>query len=291
MSEVPALERLLKRDGAITILGLLTLCALTWVYLVSGAGLGMSAWDMTLQALFPRPHPLAAPSTMAGMADMPGMAGMDMGTTASAWDARHWALMIAMWWAMMIAMMAPSAAPAILLHARVRRHAQAQGQAQAWHASSAVFTAGYLLAWLLFSIAAAVLHHALERAGILSAATMGSQVRWISGAVLVATGLYQFSPLKYACLSHCRAPAAFLARHWRPHPLGTLRLGALHGAYCIGCCWMLMALLFVGGVMNLAWIAALSLLVLAEKLLPAGRWVGRGAGIVLVAWGAVILLT
>lgn len=281
MSTTPVLERLLKRDGTITIVGLFVLCALTWVYIAAGAGLGMNAWDMTTLALLPQQH-AAVPTPAMPCVEMEGMA-MPCGP-------RYWALMVGMWWAMMIAMMTPSAAPTILLYARVHRHALAQGHAQAAHAPSGTFAAGYFLMWLVFSIAAAALHQALQRAGIISAMTMGSQVRWVSGAALVVTGLYQLSPLKNACLSHCRAPAAFLARHWRPRAVGALRLGVMHGAYCIGCCWMLTALLFVGGVMNLAWIAALSLLVLAEKVLATGRWVGRGAGIVLVAWGAAILL-
>ena len=190
----------------------------------------------------------------------------------------------------MIAMMTPGAAPTVLLHARVHRHAQAQGQVAATRPPTVAFVAGYLLVWLAFSIAATAAHWLLEGAGLVSAMTMGSQRPWLSGTVLVATGLYQLSPLKNACLSHCRAPAQFLARHWRPGSTGALRLGVVHGAYCVGCCWMLMALLFVGGVMNLAWIAALSLLVLAEKVLAQGRWVGYAAGAVLVAWGAGILL-
>jgi predicted metal-binding membrane protein len=119
---------------------------------------------------------------------------------------------------------------------------------------------------------------------------VGSQSRWLSGAVLAAAGLYQLSPLKNVCLSHCRSPAAFLSRHWRPGALGAVRLGALHGAFCVGCCWMLMALLFVGGVMNLAWIAALTLLVVAEKLVPGGRWVARASGLAMFAWGAATVL-
>ena len=119
---------------------------------------------------------------------------------------------------------------------------------------------------------------------------MGSQSRWLSAVVLIAAGVYQLSPLKNACLSHCRAPAAFLSRHWSPGALGALRAGALHGAFCVGCCWMLMALLFVGGVMNLAWIAALAVLVLIEKLFPAGQWVGRAAGVALIVWGTATLL-
>ena len=280
MREATVLERLLRRDGAITVIGLAVLCVLTWVYLVSGAGLGMSARDMAAMALLPQQH--------ADPVAMPAMAGQAV--AGGAWDPGHWALMVAMWWTMMVAMMTPGAAPTVLLYARVYRHALAQGHPRSTHAPTAVFAAGYFLMWLAFSVAAAALHQVLERAGIVSAMTMGSQVPWVSGAALVATGLYQLSPLKNACLSHCRAPAVFLSRHWRPGAAGALRLGLLHGTYCIGCCWMLMALLLVGGAMNLAWIAALSLLVLAEKVLPAGRWVGRVAGIVLVVWGGVVLL-
>ena len=290
MDGASPLERLLKRDRAITVAGLAALCVLAWVYVVAGAGLGMSAWDMTKLALFP--HQQFQDMTP-GM-DMPGMdmSGMDMGAMAEPgmWGPAIWALMIAMWWIMMIAMMSPSAAPAVLLYARVHRHALAQGQDQDKLAPTGMFVAGYLLVWLAFSVAAAALYWLLEREAIVSATTMGSQSRWLSGAVLVAAGLYQLSPLKNACLSHCRAPAAFLSRHWRPGALGALRAGALHGTYCVGCCWMLMALLFVGGVMNLVWIAALAILVLVEKLLPAGRWIGRAAGILLIAWGGATLL-
>lgn len=276
-----SVERLLRRDGIITVAGLLALWVLTWVYIAAGAGLGMSTWAMTRLALLPYPS-AATP--------MPAMPGMDMNSPASAWDAGHWALMVAMWWTMMIAMMTPSAAPTILLYARVHRHARAAARPTAAAPSVVAFVAGYFCIWLGFSIVATALHAWLEHAGIVAAGTMGSQVQRLSGATLVAAGLYQFSALKNSCLSHCRTPARFLALHWRPGPRGAFRLGLLHGGYCIGCCWMLMALLFVGGVMNLAWIAALSVLVLAEKTLAAGRWVGYCAGVVLLVWGAVILL-
>jgi predicted metal-binding membrane protein len=238
----------------------------------------MSAWQMTTFALFPHQHPTDA------------MSGMDTFATASHWGATAWTLIIAMWWIMMVAMMTPSAAPTILLYARVYRHAVAQGQVQGRLAQIGMFAAGYLLAWLAFSIAAACLHWALQRAGLISAMMMGTQSRWLSGTVLIAAGLYQLSPLKDICLTHCRAPAAFLSRHWRPNAGGALRLGALHGGYCVGCCGMLMALLFVGGVMNLAWIAALALLVLLEKLLSKGKWIGRCSGVVLIVWGTATLL-
>jgi predicted metal-binding membrane protein len=277
MLPVSAPERLLRRGDAITAAGLFALCALTWVYIVMGAGLGMSAWEMTMLALLPQPH--AAGSSM------------EMGPmTPAEWDPRQWVLMVGMWWTMMIAMMTPSAAPTILLYARVHRHALTQGHAPSAHAPTALFAAGYFLMWMVFSIAAAALHQALQRSGVISAMTMGSQVRWVSGIALIVTGLYQLSPLKNACLSHCRTPAAFLSRHWRPGALGALRLGMMHGAYCVGCCWMLMTLLFVGGVMNLAWIAALSVLVLVEKVLVVGQWVGRAAGIVMIVWGVAVLM-
>jgi predicted metal-binding membrane protein len=283
MFEAPAFEHLLKRNRMITLAGLASLCALAWLYIVTGAGLGMSAWDMTTFALFP--HQQAHDV-------MPSLPRMDLGATVSgqpAWGFATWALMIAMWWIMMIAMMTPSAAPTILLYSRVHRHARAQGQVQDRLAPTGAFAAGYLLVWLGFAAVATTLHWALQHAGLVSATLMGSRSRWLSGAVLIAVGIYQLSPLKNICLAHCRTPASFLSRHWRPHALGALRLGAMHGAYCVGCCWMLMALLFVGGVMNLIWIAALAILVLIEKVLPAGQWVGRGAGFALIGWGVATL--
>ena len=283
MSGAPALESLLKRERMITLAGLAALCVLAWFYIVMGAGLGMSAWDMTTLALFP--HQQAHDM----MPDMPGM-DMDAMTQGTAWGVTTWALMIAMWWIMMIAMMTPSAAPTILLYARVHHHALAQDQLRDKLAPTGAFAAGYLLVWLGFAAAAATLHWALERAGLVSVAMMGSRSRWLSGAVLSAAGLYQLSPFKGVCLRHCRTPTSFLSRHWRPHAAGALRLGAMHGAYCVGCCWMLMALLFVGGVMNLTWIAALAVLVLIEKALPPGQWIGRGAGVLLIGWGVATLI-
>lgn len=283
MPEAAAFERLLRRDRWITLAALATLCALAWLYILGGAGLGMSAWQMTTFSLFPHRH-------MAAMnMPMPDMAGMEMpGMTMPppAWSLQLWAITIAMWWVMMIAMMAPSAAPAILLFARVHRQAAAGGGVTEPIAPTGPFAAGYLAVWLAFSVAATALYWLLTQTGLVSSMTMASQSRWLSGGVLIAAGLYQLSPLKGVCLSHCRAPATFLSRHWRPGWAGALRLGVLHGAYCVGCCWLLMALLFVGGVMNLAWIAAIAVLVLAEKAAPAGRWIGRAAAIALLAWGA-----
>ena len=189
--------------------------------------------------------------------------------------------LVLMWWLMMVAMMLPSAAPAVLLYGRVRQvRGGDSAVAQTW-----VFLAGYLAVWLLFSLLAA----GLQR--LLTGPAMALEAPGVASAVLIAAGLYQLSPLKSACLRQCRSPAQFISRHWRPGAAGAVRLGILHGAYCVGCCWMLMALLFVGGVMNFAWIAALTLIVGAEKLLPHGQWISRFAGVALIAWGTARLLT
>ena len=269
------LERVLRRDGVVVIAGLAALWAATATIAVTGAGLGMDAWEMTRMAWLPSHH--AAPRG--------DMDCRDMRYAFAPWTPARVALLVAMWWTMMIAMMTPSATPTALLYARVHRHAAARGGVAAATAPTGVFVAGYLLAWGAFSVVAAALQVALQAGGVLSAMTMGLSDRVVAGAVLVAAGAYQFSPWKDACLAQCRSPAAFLARWWRPGTGAALRLGARHGAWCLGCCAPLMALLFVGGAMNLAWIAALTALVVAEKWAPHGRGLGRIAGVGLVAWG------
>jgi predicted metal-binding membrane protein len=190
------------------------------------------------------------------------------------------AAVLLMWWLMMAAMMLPSATPAVLLYDRVRLARGSDSDiARTW-----VFLAGYIAVWLLFSLAAA----SAQR--LLTSTSMALNNRLAEAVLLVAAGLYQLSPLKSACLSQCRSPAQFISRHWRPGSAGAVRLGILHGTYCVGCCWMLMALLFVGGVMNLWWVVGLTLLVTAEKLVPRGDWLGRIAGAVLIAWGTVSVL-
>jgi len=184
--------------------------------------------------------------------------------------------LILMWWLMMVAMMLPSATPAILLYARVRRTRSGDATiGQPW-----VFLAGYLAVWLFFSIAAALVQ------SLLTGPSMTNSSGIAQGTVIMAAGLYQLSPLKSVCLSQCRSPAQFISRHWRVGSEGALRLGVLHGAFCVGCCWMLMALLFVGGVMNLLWVVALTVLVACERLMIYGNWLGRAAGLALLVWGA-----
>ena len=250
-----ALEAALRRQRTVTAAALAVLAALAWAWLLLGAGMGME-----IRAdLSPFPHRNGA----GGMAGMP-MAGDALAT----WSAARLALAFSMWWVMMVAMMLPAAAPVILLYAKA-----VSGRGAETKPASGSFLAGYLSVW-----------------GLFSPMSMGSAGQWFSAAVLIAAGLYQLSPLKEACLSRCRNPGAFLSRHYRPGRAGAFRLGLLHGAYCVGCCWLLMALLFVGGVMNLAWIALLTLLVAAEKLLPGGRRVALAAGLAFIAWGAVTAL-
>jgi predicted metal-binding membrane protein len=262
---VIALDSTLRRERAVTALGLAVLTLLAWFYVWQGAGMGMSALDMTAATLFPHVQP----------DPMPGMA----------LPATPWITVIAMWWVMMIAMMTPSAAPLVLLYDRVIRHASARGDVRL--ASPLFLIAGYLATWLVFAVAAAALQYALERAGLISAMVLWSKSAWLSCVVLVSVGIYQLSPLKHRCLKHCRGPVEFLTRHSRPGAWGAWVMGLEHGAWCVGCCGLLMALLFVGGVMNLVWIALITLLVLVEKLVPRGMAVGRVAGALLIIWGVV----
>ena len=193
-------------------------------------------------------------------------------------------LVVAMWWVMMTAMMLPSATPAILLYARVRIHRGRQV------APTGVFMLGYLLAWLGFSLAAAAVQSALAGTPQWDAMAERLSRPLTAGAALIAAGVYQLSPWKGACLSQCRSPAAFITRHWRPGAVGALRLGLLHGAVCVGCCWLLMLLLFVGGVMNLAWVAALAALVAVEKVAPRGMLISRIAGAAMIAAGTALIV-
>lgn len=216
-------------------------------------------------------------------------AGMDMAAMSAGQHAGHetgsgrFVVVFAMWAVMMVAMMLPSAAPTILLFAALMR-ARATGRTIS---STAIFAAGYVLVWTVFSVAATITHSALEQAALVSPAMRATTVA-VAGLLLIAAGAYQFTPLKDACLRHCRSPIQFLTRHWRAGRAGALRLGLFHGAYCVGCCWALMGLLFVGGVMNLVWVAAMAVFILLEKTAFLGTRFGRavsGAG--LMAAGAV----
>ena len=205
---------------------------------------------------------------------------------AGNWDAQYLLLMCGMWTVMMAGMMLPSAVPTLMLYGAVLRNGDA---AAAGFARSASFALGYLLAWTAFSIGATLLQWGLANHALVSP-MMQSTRPLLDAGVLIAAGLYQWTPLKRNCLRQCRAPADFISRHWRHGADGALRMGLHHGFYCVGCCWTLMLLLFVGGVMNLAWIAAISVVVLLEKLLPLGEAGGRAGGVLLIAAGLAVLL-
>jgi predicted metal-binding membrane protein len=187
-----------------------------------------------------------------------------------------------MWWAMMIGMMLPSAAPMTLTFATVNRRRRELGTP--W-VPTAVFVAGYLLAWGAFSVAATAAQLGLEHAKLM-APMRGLASPLVGGLLFVAAGLYQLTPLKHACLRRCRSPLAFVLERWREGTAGALRMGAEHGAWCLGCCALLMTLLFVGGVMNLWWAAAIAAWVVVEKILPHGDALARIAGVAAIAYGA-----
>jgi predicted metal-binding membrane protein len=205
---------------------------------------------------------------------------------APEWTLAYGLVVFLMWAVMMVAMMLPSAAPVTLLIASLAQKRREAGTALGFVA--APFVAGYLAVWFAFAAATTVLQWQLASAELLSE-TMALASTLVAGGVLILAGIYQWTPLKQACLRHCRSPLAFLLHHWRDGARGAFVSGARHGVFCLGCCWMLMALLFVGGIMNLAWIAAIALIVLIEKTLPWGGWMERATGIVLVAWGALAL--
>jgi predicted metal-binding membrane protein len=218
--------------------------------------------------------------------DMEGMSTSGSMMTLRPWTSLDFALTFAMWTVMMVGMMVPSAAPTALIYAAVARKAARQG---AVLAPTIIFVSGYVAVWTVFSLLATVIQWGLERAALLSP-MLASTSPSLGAALLVGAGVYQLTPMKAACLRHCRAPAQFISQHWRPGRTGAFQMGIIHGAYCLGCCWILMGLLFFGGVMNLLWIAAITITVLAEKVLPFGNWAGRIAGGAAIAVGVAVLV-
>jgi predicted metal-binding membrane protein len=246
------------------------LAAFAWSYLLwLSVDMGTGGMDMTGLRMIPSGKGLMKPAH-------------------TPWRAMEFAFVFAMWTVMMVGMMTPSAMPMILMYARVGRHAEVPGTplvATAW------FVAGYFLVWVAFAVLATLVQWALERTALLDSA-MASTSNILGGLVFVAAGSYQWTRLKDVCLTQCQMPFAFLMRRggFRRDVPGCLLLGLRHGAYCVGCCWALMVLLFVGGLMNLLWIALLSLLVFLEQVTFLGRQIAPLAGIVLVAAGAWLLL-
>jgi predicted metal-binding membrane protein len=265
-----ALEGILRRDRAIIIAALAFLTVLCWVDLVWLADdMWMGGMDMTGYRMIPTGQGLMMPAN-------------------EPWKPIEFGYVFLMWVVMMIGMMTPSAAPAILIYARIGREAIAQGRP---FAPTAWFVSGYLLAWTGFSVAATSAQWALQRAALLTP-TMAATTGMIGSILLIVGGLYQWTPLKDTCLSRCQSPLSFVLSRggFRSDAAGSLSLGWRHGLYCVGCCWALMALLFALGIMNLFWIAALAFLVLLEKVIPAGRIIARIAGIAFMAAGGWMLM-
>ena len=226
---------------------------------------------------------------MPGMSAEPAMAmpGMDMSTAGmDGGSGTALSALFAMWTAMMVGMMVPSVLPSVLLFASMARQRRVSGRAPL---SVPAFVGGYLIIWIGFSLLAALLQTRL-RVALLPLAAQSRAAAVAASAVLVTTGIYQWTRFKLACLSHCRSPLGHLTGHWREGRAGALRMGLEHGLLCLGCCWLLMALLFVGGVMNPYWVGGLALLVLLEKLAPRGEVLGRVAGVALAIWGVVLLV-
>jgi predicted metal-binding membrane protein len=246
----------LQRDRLLVLASLVGISALAWAYLIY----------LTLEM---------------GRMDM----AMDMAAAMQAWTAMDLVLLFVMWAVMMVAMMVPTATAMILAFATINRRRRRQEQP---YVPTAIFLGGYVVVWTAFSALATLSQWGLHEAALLSP-MMVSTSPLLGGLLLLIAGVYQWTPLKYACLAHCRSPLGFLMTDWREGSRGALIMGLRHGTFCTGCCWFLMALLFVAGVMNLLWVATITLFVLVEKVAPRGDIVGRVVGVVLVISGLVLL--
>ena len=262
--DTTVLEAVLRRDRAVVVAALVAVITIAWIWILLGAGTGMTAMRMVLRS------------------GVPGMAGM---MVPAEWTLGYAGLMFVMWCAMMAAMMLPSAAPILLLFARANRNERAGGRP---FIPTGIFAAGYLAAWGGFSALATGLQWELQRLGLLSP-MMATTSYWLGSAILLAAGVWQLTPIKTICLRHCRSPMGFLVQSWHPGRPGAFRMGLEHGTYCLGCCWFLMGLLFFGGIMNLFWIIGLAGFVLLEKTTPMGSWIGRIVGIGVAVWGGLML--
>ena len=257
---VELLTGLLRYRRAVVLGALATVTAAAWAYLLLGGGIEMEMMDM---------------------------GGGQMMAMLPAWSPTYAALISVMWWVMMVAMMLPTAAPTVLLVTSLAWDRLANPKLVP--TAALLFASGYLLVWCGFSLAATLLQWSLDNAGLLSERiAFGDAI--LASTVLIAAGVYQWTPLKDACLRHCRSPSEFLFRHLRLGLLGVVGTGVRHGLFCLGCCWMLMALLFVGGLMSLTWVGAITLFVLLEKTMPGGDWMSRFSGVLLVVWGVTNLI-
>ena len=258
-----AVESFIQRDKIITIIAIAILVGATFTYTVLGVGMNMSAIQMT-------------PGLGQSQMSMPKMSVMkNMAATPAVWTFNYSVLMFFMWWTMMIAMMLPSASPMILLYtALIRRTKKTKSIIR----QVTSFICGYLLAWAAFSLFATGLQSQLELRDWMSPMMMEATNIYLAAGILIAAGVYQLTPLKTVCLEKCRQPASFLANYKNTWVNSPLRIGLVHGFYCVGCCWFLMGLLFFGGIMNLYWIVGLMIFVAIEKLHEKGIIFGKILG-------------
>lgn len=247
-------NRAYRRDRIVVLSGVVLLLALSWAYTlwIAGEVYGHGALS---------PH-------------------------AGPWGPTELLFVLVMWLVMMTAMMVPSVSPTIVMFSEFSRKQGSGDPPISW---TWVFVAGYLIAWTLFSVVATGAQWGLK-AGALLTPVMEVKSNFIGGAILIVAGIYQFTPLKNACLRHCRSPLSFFMSGWRQGPLGALNMGIRHGVFCVGCCWALMAVMFVGGVMNPLWLIVLALFVLVEKIAPRGVRVGQVTGVALIAAGIYLVI-
>jgi predicted metal-binding membrane protein len=262
------LERVLRYDRWLLSAGLALVIIVAWSWLFVGAGMGMSGVEMTRMSF-----------GESALMEMPIL-------SPARWSLRYALVMLLMWWVMMVAMMLPSAAPMILLAAALNRNAD---PANPPFGNSGAFTFGYLLGWGAFSAVAVIAQWELTRIGLLSDMLVINS-RLLAGGIAIGAGVWQLTPFKQSCLRHCRSPVRFLTENRRPGNAGAIRMGLQHSLFCLGCCWFLMLLLFVGGVMNLIWIAGLAAYVWVEKSVRPGGWLSRVAGVGLVLVGIGLML-
>ena len=256
---ITPLEYILRRDRFIVIAGLFIISILAWLYIIY---LYRQMEVMNMDALF-----FAMPMT-------------------PEWTATDFIFMFLMWLVMMIAMMTPSVAPLILLFAKVNRQRKEQ---QSPFVNTFYLFTGYFVVWGGFSLIATLLQWLLQQLSWLNPDMIITN-KILGAIILIAAGIFQFTAIKQTCLSYCKSPLDFIYKHWGEGKNGAIKMGFKNGAYCVGCCWVLMVLLFVSGVMNILWVALIALFVLIEKVSAKSKWISFVAGSLLIALGALVLV-
>ena len=254
-----SLVYVLKKDRFIVLAALFLICVLSWLYIIY---LYNQMYPMNMDALF-----FAMPMT-------------------PQWSWADFVLLFLMWFVMMIAMMTPSVTPLILIFTLINRK---RHQQQNPYVPSGYLLSGYFLVWAVFSLFATLLQWLLQRVALLNPEMIITS-KVLGGIILITAGLFQFTPLKNTCLRNCRSPISFIHQYWKDGKAGALRMGIQNGIYCLGCCWILMILLFVSGIMNILWIAIITLFVVIEKILPPAKIISSISGISLIVFGIIILL-